>query len=382
MREGEILKPVKIKRNYNIYSNRRKQINKLLKALAALLVCAGLVGIGFLISEPISKFLSGEYNVPPAISSSSGSSSSSDETVKPPEVKKEIMSIDMPTDIASDAQRRAEFIKDAKAKGYTAVSVEYKGADGIMKFYTENETWTKAGIQSAGSPLATDIAKAIKDEGLIPIARVSTFADTKAAYWNRDMAIGYGAAGVLWLDNAADAGGKPWLNPYNAQAQELVKSQITAVYTAGFSEVVLTGLRFPQYGGAGSMAYYGDVGGVSREQVLKNFVESVKSTVKDGCTLGVEVPYDVCAAGVNEMYPITYFDTGADHVFVSISKDNAQEKGALPDQIKSTVLSLLDTVKSKGESTKIIPQIPRDIPGFDDVVTGIKAGGILQYEAK
>ena len=57
------------------------------------------------------------------------------------------------------------------------------------------------------------IASVLKENGLVPVAKLAAFRDPIAARTDRNMAIGYTGQAYLWLDNKASAGGSPWLNP-------------------------------------------------------------------------------------------------------------------------------------------------------------------------
>ena len=56
------------------------------------------------------------------------------------------------------------------------------------------------------------IASVLKENGLVPVAKLAAFRDPIAARTDRNMAIGYTGQAYLWLDNKASAGGNPWLN--------------------------------------------------------------------------------------------------------------------------------------------------------------------------
>ena len=57
------------------------------------------------------------------------------------------------------------------------------------------------------------IASVLKENSLVPVAKLAAFRDPIAARTDRNMAIGYTGQAYLWLDNKASAGGNPWLNP-------------------------------------------------------------------------------------------------------------------------------------------------------------------------
>lgn len=51
------------------------------------------------------------------------------------------------------------------------------------------------------------IASVLKENGLVPVAKLAAFRDPIAARTDRNMAIGYTGQAYLWLDNKASAGG-------------------------------------------------------------------------------------------------------------------------------------------------------------------------------
>ena len=66
------------------------------------------------------------------------------------------------------------------------------------------------------------IASVLKENGLVPVAKLAAFRDPIAARTDRNMAIGYTGQAYLWLDNKASAGGNPWLNPYSGEAVRFI----------------------------------------------------------------------------------------------------------------------------------------------------------------
>lgn len=108
-------------------------------------------------------------------------------------------------------------------------------------------------VTNAADSIAADvvdaqrIAEILRQEGIIPVAQICAFQDPVAAYTDRSMAIHY-SADMLWLDNvSAEAGGKPWLNPYSASAVQFVGDLIGELRDLGYEQVVLTGVQFPRY---------------------------------------------------------------------------------------------------------------------------------------
>ena len=89
------------------------------------------------------------------------------------------------------------------------------------------------------------IASVLKENGLVPVAKLAAFRDPAAARANRSMAIGYTGQEYLWLDNKASAGGNPWLNPYSDEAVQFIGDLIGEVQSMGFDHVLLENVQFP-----------------------------------------------------------------------------------------------------------------------------------------
>ena len=89
------------------------------------------------------------------------------------------------------------------------------------------------------------IASVLKENGLVPVAKLAAFRDPAAARDNRGMAIGYTGQEYLWLDNKASAGGNPWLNPYSDEAVQFIGDLIGEVQSMGFDHVLLENVQFP-----------------------------------------------------------------------------------------------------------------------------------------
>ena len=89
------------------------------------------------------------------------------------------------------------------------------------------------------------IASVLKENGLVPVAKLAAFRDPAAARANRGMAIGYTGQEYLWLDNKASAGGNPWLNPYSDEAVQFIGDLIGEVQSMGFDNVLLENVQFP-----------------------------------------------------------------------------------------------------------------------------------------
>ena len=110
------------------------------------------------------------------------------------------------------------------------------------------------------------IASVLKENGLVPVAKLAAFRDPIAARADRNMAIGYTGQAYLWLDNKASAGGNPWLNPYSDGAVRFIGDLIGEVQSMGFDHVLLENVQFPS--AQNGKQDFGSTGGRDRSAQL------------------------------------------------------------------------------------------------------------------
>ena len=110
------------------------------------------------------------------------------------------------------------------------------------------------------------IASVLKENGLVPVAKLAAFRDPIAARADRNMAIGYTGQAYLWLDNKASAGGNPWLNPYSDAAVQFIGDLSGEVQSMGFDQVLLENVQFPS--AQNGKQDFGSTGGRDRSSQL------------------------------------------------------------------------------------------------------------------
>ena len=123
-----------------------------------------------------------------------------------------------------------------------------------------------AGNIEGASPDPALIASVLKENGLVPVAKLAAFRDPIAARTDRNMAIGYTGQAYLWLDNKASAGGNPWLNPYSDEAVQFIGDLIGEVQSMGFDHVLLENVQFPS--AQNGKQDFGSTGGRDRSAQL------------------------------------------------------------------------------------------------------------------
>lgn len=192
--------------------------------------------------------------------------------------------------ITAAAQRLAQ-----QGAAYALVSL--KEADGSIYY--------DSAVQNASQSIAEDtvdaalVAQTLRDNGIIPVAQLCAFQDPKSAYADRSMAIHYNAE-MLWLDNvSAEAGGKPWLNPYADSAVQFVGDLVQELCGMGYEQVVLTGVQFPKT--LSAKQDFGETGGKSRAAQLREDIAAWQDRFADSVVLWFSYPVTQAAQSSNAL---------------------------------------------------------------------------------
>ena len=127
--------------------------------------------------------------------------------------------------------------RQLKAQGMTYAILTLKDTAGQV--YYASQTAVGAANAAPTQVELTSVASIFKEEGLVPVAALTTFRDPAGARADHALAIRYQGQEYLWLDNKASAGGSPWLNPYAAETVQYIGDLIAEVHAAGFDQVLL-----------------------------------------------------------------------------------------------------------------------------------------------
>lgn len=192
--------------------------------------------------------------------------------------------------ITAAAQRLAE-----QGAAYALVSL--KEADGSIYYASAVANASRSIAENTVD--AALVAQTLRDNGIIPVAQLCAFQDPKSAYADRSMAIHYSAE-MLWLDNvSAEAGGKPWLNPYADSAVQFVGDLVQELCGMGYEQVVLTGVQFPKT--ISAKQDFGETGGHSRAEQLRADIAAWQSRFEDSVVLWFGYPVEQAAQSVNAL---------------------------------------------------------------------------------
>ncbi|MBS5873892.1 MAG: hypothetical protein KIC46_07225 [Clostridiales bacterium] len=205
------------------------------------------------------------------------------------------------------------FLSNAKQIGATAVVVDVKDTDGSILFPSDLDQVKTTGAAKNAYPDFSQALKKIRDSGLSVMVRVQCFRDPLAARkLGEGSAVCYQRPGTLWLDNSADKGGKPWLNPYSEAARKYLTDLIGELAAMDLDSILLDSVQFPSGYALGKTYYVGESeSGLSRNDILKNFVADAKKAAGDKNVILMQSGEGSLGGG-EEQYHGSLFGSGAD----------------------------------------------------------------------
>ena len=355
-------KPVKIKRYRRSFSGSGDRNNLLRRILLWVLILAAIFGVGWLIAKPgldLASSLwysyknrgeSSSVSVPG--DSSSVSQSTSEPTATPtPEATDNLSGNWAQVSISSvdTAEKVTAFAEQLAQQGVRYAVLTLKDDRGYV-YYNSQVSLASSAISSTVVDAAS-IAKAFQDAGVTPVAGICAFKDTLAPYADRSAAVKYGNQDITWLDSSAELGGKPWLNPNAASAQQYIADLIAEVRDLGFETVLIQNLQFPEGNGL-DLAGYGEMT-LSRQELLAQLGRRYEAIE------GVEVWFEFPAAAISgqsvESYGASPASFGLQHVIVRMdSTSTTNEAGeavtTAPVTDAAALTALIDPLTSGGSS--------------------------------
>ncbi|MGN0605378.1 MAG: putative glycoside hydrolase [Oscillospiraceae bacterium] len=150
-------------------------------------------------------------------------------------------------DFETISNLKSALSKAVHQSGCTTVIVPLKQTGGYL-YYASEVNGTEHCTASQNVLTLSEITSAIKAEGLVPVAEVSTLYDniypqiyTVASYKFAD------DNSTSWWDNSQEKGGKPWLCPFSEYSKNYLASLAAEISAAGFSEIICTDFVFPEF---------------------------------------------------------------------------------------------------------------------------------------
>lgn len=260
-------------------------------------------------------------------------------------------------------------------EGCTSVAVPLKTTGGRVNYDSSVSTARLSGAIYSYLTLS-EIVDAINEKGLTPVAELSTIADNiypltykKSAYQFDD-----GVTGE-WLDNKPENGGKPWVSPFQTDAQEYLCNLVDEITAAGIKTVICTDNYFPPFREK-DLGYIGEtVKSQTRYKGLTDLLNMLNSTAASNggkVMLGVNAS-EVLSSSAEVFRPE---ELGSMSAVVNITAEDLQN-----DSLHS-VLNRLEGMKG---GMKIVPCIVTDGQSADAVnssVSTLKSAGYELYMVK
>lgn len=216
-----------------------------------------------------------------------------------------------------------------------AVVVDFKGADGELKYKSGVGKAVEIGADSDASQNAISVISQLKKDGYRIIARIYCFEDTLAASMMLNAAVTE-ADGSVWLDKSAQDDGNPWLNPYSEEAQNYLLEIISESVNLGADTVLLCSVCFPDSQRSAQAVFEGEDQSIeSRNAVLHGFVTKA-SQLCGNVPVAVYLDADSALNGDSALYGGGMFDSDA--VFNAVD----MRPEALPENASIDGVSLDD----------------------------------------
>jgi hypothetical protein len=314
LREGFIVPGRKVYRNS--VGRRKKKTAKALHILLIVLLLAVLVYLGYIIAGPLFRFFKQSEEIDPqgfvppqtitetvttpVTKIQDNTDTQTGGTVLEPVAGKALTALTLPSAALDSAQILSGYVSEALNNGYTAVVVPLKQKGGALTYKTTAEMAVSAGIVK-GTMTAAEIAAVIKESGLTPIASLNLLEDN-TSFSNYRGVYKFASDSSRWYDNAVNKGGKPWISPFDKDAQEYLRFLADEVSAAGFADVIFGGLVFPPFRNS-DLGYIGtSVSSPDRYNALINIWDIVSAAVTaNGGTPMLEMSADSVANGTAEV---------------------------------------------------------------------------------
>lgn len=304
-------KPYKIKRHKRIY--RRSAGNIILRMLIIAVAVLILFGLGWMLYTPVSTWIeqlqsnkqesvvvgSSKEENPDQQASSESEAPAADETKDSLTTSKTAY---LTTETVTDPQQFANALTAAKEAGYDSILFDLKSADGTVNYPISYNETTDTRVTGASTIDLTSAVQQIRDAGLVPMASVYTFRDHLYPSANNAAATRYMDSDFLWVDNDPEKGGKAWLNPFSQEAQDYIQKIIDDACAAGFEEIILQGVQFPE-GYSLNMIDYGEHASDNKHAFLQQYLQEMTTYAEGkGVKLTAMFPATSMLGGEDKMY--------------------------------------------------------------------------------
>ncbi len=241
---------------------------------------------------------------------------------------------------------------------YISVPLKAKGG-GIYYASSVSEAGLCGAVKSALT--LNDITTTVKAAGFKPVAELSLLNDSifPAAYPDASYKIADG--GSMWIDDALENGGKPWMTPMSDVTRSYLSALGDEVAAAGFEKVICGDVIFPPFRESDLTLLGEEVKKSDRYLSLTSLVNSLYSKfISGGTAMMLEVSAAELLSGGGEVIQPMVLDVNT--LVLNVDFDEIGQSVTAPD----TVYEFSGTAKENAE--KIIGLVKDRLSDYNVVV--------------
>ncbi len=329
-------KKYKIKRNQKIYSRSPRRAS-IIKWVCVAVICLLVAFAGYSIAPVVIDFFSGNFAPAPSETSSGSQSVSDSSSSSEPQQQTGSLTSIGTGNLSALASDPAGLASTLAGQGRTAALFTVKGEDGMVLYATASQEAQAAEAVAEGAVSLSGAAETLSAGGVMPIAGLSAFLDPQGARKMTDACVKYQSGGVAtettWLDNYANQGGKPWLNPYSQRANSYIASLVGELADLGFEAVLVDHLQFPDGVGLHYAYYPGNTGG-DKSDALYACSQTLKSALQGkDCQLIVSLPVLAGLGQQADQYGSAPFKLDADYILLTMTQEALQTRYAVNGEV-------------------------------------------------
>lgn len=303
---SKLRKSYKVRRFGQIYPARHSTPSIVLRTVLTVTIVCALGFVGWNAYGPVRDYFTGALAAAAHKQETPAPSAPAPEqTVPPPEPEPPAQprAVYLPAFILADP-----ILFDTTLAGLTeldcnAVLFDLKDTSGTVLYQSGSELVERINAQADNAYDLEAICGRLTDQGLIPMGRLSAFADPVAAARMDDAGIKYMNTNMTWLDNSQENGGKGWLNPYSEVARSYLSALISETASMGVKRIVLDQYSFPTGVGL-EFANYGESAASIPEAAALAATMTVleRAAAEQDCVLSLYVSGPAALGGQNGYY--------------------------------------------------------------------------------
>lgn len=308
-------KKYKVRRFGQIYSPRRSTPSIVLRTVLTLVLVFVLAFVGWNAYGPIRDYFSGALAAASHRQEAPAPSSTPEPEEPPPEEAKtpeELRAAYIPSAMLTDEIILDTVFDRLEGTEINAILFDLKDAAGTVLYQSDLDAVATADVQADAAFDLEALCARLKDRGLVPMGRLSAFADPQAASRLPGAGVKYMNTETLWLDNSQENGGKGWLNPYAQPARDYLASLVSEAASKGVERIVLEQFSFPTGVGLEFANFGTNAASISQSTILASAFGSLEKAAGDRCAVSLYVPGLAALGEQNQYYgdqnPLTLAD--------------------------------------------------------------------------